>query len=339
MKKRILKGNYFEIGKQQGKIYRENGLSLDKIKVNKELLKKQLKVYKKYYPEILEELNGIAKAGKFEKDKIFSIYLTGEIFWFRKKLNIQNCTIFGIKNKNGCFTGRNLDWVPITSKVMEIYTKEIENKNKFIGISDMLISSKYDVKNRYLFHDTIDAINEHGLYTGITFAYCEKYNFGLSFKDINKYIMEHCSTVSEAISIFKKIPLSVPKNFFIADTRGNMAVVEHTSEEFRVLYPENNVLIQTNHFIHDDLKKYESVLKQKPDHNTFIRYYKTLQKINQNKENIDFQDIFDVSTASFQNCEQYNIKTIWSLALDMKNKKYKMFTDVFNKKTETKLQI
>lgn len=52
---KTFKGNFFEIGFQQGKIYKANGMTFNKVKIDPVLYKNQLEVYKKYYPELLEE--------------------------------------------------------------------------------------------------------------------------------------------------------------------------------------------------------------------------------------------------------------------------------------------
>jgi len=48
MKTKIFQGNLFEIGQQQGEIYKEKGMSFDKIKIDSVLYKKQLAVYKNW---------------------------------------------------------------------------------------------------------------------------------------------------------------------------------------------------------------------------------------------------------------------------------------------------
>ena len=90
-----------------------------------------------------------------------------------------SCTIFGVKNKNGVFLGRNLDWIPATEKVMEVYKRKENNCYKLLAVSDMLISSPSDIKQKFLFYDTIDVINEKGLFIGITFAYGDTWSHGL----------------------------------------------------------------------------------------------------------------------------------------------------------------
>ena len=43
---KTFKGNFFEIGQQQGKIYKTNGMNFDKVKIDPVLYKNQLEVYK-----------------------------------------------------------------------------------------------------------------------------------------------------------------------------------------------------------------------------------------------------------------------------------------------------
>ena len=94
---------------------------------------------------------------------------------------------------------------------MEVYKIYIKGKNKIIAISDMLITYKSDLINNNLAYDAIDAINDKCLYIGITFAYGNTAQYGLSWKDFVRLISETCETVDDAINVFKKVPLSVPK--------------------------------------------------------------------------------------------------------------------------------
>lgn len=341
MKIRDFKGTFFEIGKQQGIIYRKNGLNLDNYKVNDKLLGKQFEAYKKYYPEFLVELDGIVEGGNFDKDKIRSIYLTGEIAWYTNRLGIrQACSIFGVKNDKGLFIGRNLDWIPETAEVMEIYKRVNPNCFNFFGISDMLISSPEDIKNKFLLYDTIDIINEKGLFIGITFAYNDKWSYGLSWKEMTKMIGERCSGVEDALNIFKNVPLSCPKNFFIADKKGDMVVVEHTTKKFKVLYPNKGILIQTNHYVDKELEKEDTVLAYNPKHNTFDRYNTIYCRLNDIKTSFEFSDIIKVlGDNNSCVCQNNKLKTIWALALDMTKDRYVIYTDLQNNRKEQLFNI
>lgn len=338
---KTFKGSFFEIGKQQGEIYRQNGLNLASVKVNQKIVAEQLKIYQKYYPQLLEEIEGIAIGGNFDKEKLLYLYLAVEIVGFANRFKMPlSCTIFGVKNSNGTFVGRNLDWLPITEKVMEPYKREAEGCYKLLAVSDMFIGSPSDVEHKFLLYDAIDVINEKGLFVGITFAYGDTWSYGLSWKELTRIIGERCATVDEALEIFKNIPVSVPKNFFIADKTGKMAVVEHNSDKYKIVYPKDNVLIHTNHYLDPELAKIDRVLAETPAHNTFIRYYETLQKVNAIKDKFQQSDVIKIlGNPNLYVCQNHEIRTIWTLALDMEKPKYKLYTNVVSKKTEQDLEI
>lgn len=340
MKIKTFSGDFSDIGKQQGKIYFENGVSFDKIKINARLYKKQLAVYQEHYPAMLQELKSMADAVNFDRDKLIYSFLCNDLLWYIEKLGLRKaCTIFGVKCKNGVFVGRNYDWLPVTEKYFEVYKVKNPQRNTFIAVTDMSIDNENNLKDR--FYSANDAINDKGLFIGITFAHNDKWSYGLSSSHIVKLIAETCSTTDDALKVFKKVPLCCPKNFFIADKRGKMAVVEHTSKKFKVLYPNNDVLIQTNHYVDPELVDEDTVLKETPYHNTYIRYYETLQKINFKKDKFNQNDIVNVlglpGSYTCQNSKE--MKTIWTLALDMKSKKYKLYWDLLGKRKEKFLKF
>ncbi len=338
MRTTIFEGNFFDIGRQQGVIYSKNGMDLKRIKISPKLFQAQLDIYKKYYPELLEEFEGMTLGGNFDKNKLIYNFICGEILWYTRKFNFKKaCTIFGVKNNNGVFIGRNYDWAPITEKIFEVYKIINPMRNSFVAITDMGIDSEAETKPKYLYYNADDAINDKGLFISLTFAYNNKWSYGLSCIHMTKLIAETCSTLNEALKVFEKVPLCCPKNFFIADKDGEMAVVEHTSKKFKIIYPKNNVLIKTNHYIDPELAEEDTVLYDEPTHNTFIRYYETLQRVNKYKDNFRFSTIIKIS-GDKNSCicqDSPNIRTIWSLALDVKKTKYKLYWNLLgNRKSK-----
>ena len=339
---KIFKGDFFEIGSQQGKIYSKNRMSFKHINIDHRLFRNQLRVYKKYYPDLLEEFKGVALAGKFDENNLIYKFITEEILQFTNRFNLQKaCTVFGVKSQKGIFVGRNYDWRPVTEKVFGVYKVVNPERNSFIALTDMGITGVSDAKPKYLFYNSDDAINDKGLFIGINFAYNYKWSYGLSCIHMTKLIAETCSTVGDAIKVFKTVPLCCPKNFFIADGDGDMAVVEHTSKKYKIIYPENNVLIKTNHYIDPELAKEDAVLIRKPTHNTFLRYYETLQKVNARGEKFLLPDVIkilgDAESCVCQN--QHDVKTIWSLALDMKKRKYNLYWNTAEKRKKQILKL
>lgn len=340
MKITTFRGTFRETGNQLGRIYRSNGLDIKKIRINKPLFDKQLNVYETYYPELLKEYAGIAEAGNFDKNKLMYKFVTGEITWYNNFITTgKACTIFGIRNKNGVFVGRNYDWHPAIEKVFQAYKVINPQRNAFIAVSDMGIGRVAEAKPKYLVYTVDDAINDRGLFIGITFAFSDQWSYGLSSVHMTRLIAETCSTVKDALDLFNTIPLCCPKNFFIADKKGDMAVVEHTSKRFKVIYPADKVLIQTNHYTDPELSFEDTILMHRPKHNSFLRFYETVRKIQYHKERFQFPDIRkiinDTGSCICQNLS--HIKTVWSLALDMKKRRYKLYWSLFNNRKEKTL--
>jgi len=342
MNLKTFKGNFFEIGQQQGKIYKAQGMSFDKVKIDPVLYKNQLAVYEKHYPQLLEEFRGMAKGGNFNEEKLIYNFITGEISYYRNRFGLYKaCTIFGYKINNHLFVGRNYDWLPETDKIFEVYKILNPERNSFIAVTDMGIDSPGTAKPKYFFYNADDAINDKGLFIGLTYAYADQWSYGVSCIHLIKIIAETCETVKDALSVFERIPLCCPKNFFMADKNGDMAIVEHTSKKFKVLYPEDNILIQTNHYVNRKLAKEDMVLKRVPSHNTFIRYYETLQKINIQRDKFKLNSVNKIlGEPGSYTCQNFpDVKTIWTLALDMTNKTYKIYWDISEKRKSRELKI
>ena len=341
MNTKTFKGNFFEIGQQLGKIYKANGMNFDRIKIDSALYQKQLEVYKKHYPEMLEELRGIASGGNFNEAKLIYDFITNEIFYYRKSFGLDKaCTIFGHKVNNNLFVGRNYDWLPESGKIFEAYKVVNPERNSFIAVTDMGVVSPARANPKYFFYNADDTINSKGLFVGITFAYADYWAYGVSCIHMTKIIAETCETVKDAVKVFEKIPLCCPKNFFIADKNGDMATIEHTSKKFKVLYPKDDTLIQTNHYVDSELAKEDTVLNRVPSHNTFIRYYETLQKINLEKGKFNLNSAIKIlGRRGSYTCQDFSgIKTIWTLALDMTNKKYRIYWDILGKRKKKELK-
>ncbi len=340
MKVKTFAGNPFEIGRMQGEIYRRNGLDFKNLNIDNELFDGQRYIYNKYYPEFLERLRGVAEGGKFEEDKLIYSFITGELRFFRKVFSPkQQCTIFGVKNDNGAFVGRNYDWYPVAEKFFEVYRLRDPEKNAFIGITDMLVASSRDTKP--FAYAPEDTLNDKGLYIGLTFAHRNAHGFGLSNLHILELIAQNCDTVEEALRIFEEMPVCTPKNFFIADKTGDMAVVEHAFDKFRILRPENGVLIQTNHYTDPELKRYDEVFLRYPKHNTLLRYDEVKNKIMANKEKLDRADIIKI-LGKVGSCVCQNNKytrTIWSISIDTKRQDYTLYWDLLGKRKKLQLEV
>ena len=177
---KIFEGNFFEIGQQQGRIYRKNGMNFDKIKIDKTLYKNQLEIYKKYYPEILEEFKGMAEGGDFDEEELIYNFITNEICYYKNEFGLgKACTIFGLKIKGNLFVGRNYDWLPKTEKLFQVYKLINPLRFSFFAVTDGAYGAEAGLNTKNWFYNADDAINDKGLFIGLTFAFADQWSYGI----------------------------------------------------------------------------------------------------------------------------------------------------------------
>lgn len=333
-------GNHREIGDAIGKRYLKSGTNIAAKPIDHALLNKQIAIYKRYYPEKLDELTAISKAAGFDTVMFLFDNICFDIMWHKNNgAPTHGCTIFGVKNDDGLYVGRNYDWKPGTEKVFRVIKTIRTDAYTSIGITDMDYFAPKDAEENHLFYDIDDAINNKGLYIGLTFAYHDGWNYGISPIHMNQLVSEKCQTVAEALQIFEKTPLSVPKNFFIADRHGDMAVIEHTSRKYRILRPINGILVKTNHYLDPDLQPEDTVLAHNELSSTFKRYAETLDFVTLNKDHIHQLKIEQLLKDPTRDVLETNkhMKTIWSLAMDMTHQSYRLYWNYDAKIKEEKL--
>lgn len=331
MRTKVFQGSFREIGRQQGAEYRRNGTAFGGSKnIDKALYRRQKQIYEKYYPQFLEECRGVAEGGGYDSDQVTYSFTTGQLRHYRKQFGLnapRGCTIIGVAQGKNLYVGRNYDFIPAAEDLFGVYKVKNPQRNSFASVSDMYIDTGRHTAPKNFLYEGEDVLNDKGLYAGITFAYAESWSYGIAWSHMLRLIAETCATVEDALKVFKKVPLCTPKNFFIADARGNVAVVEHAAKKYRVLHPQDGVLIHTNHLLHPDLLELDRVLKHNPAHNTFLRYYEALREINARKGRFTRREIPMILRRSGTYLRQNSSDdaTIWTLALDMTGRDYALY--------------
>lgn len=293
---------------------------------NAKTLRKQLTIYQKYYPELVAEK--LAAAEFLHQNPDFLLYedLASFVDSQRRRVNHHQhgCTIFAIRENGKVFVGRNYDWLPEAREFFECYDLNITDSNRYFAFSDESVWGRHiGRRSRKLYAE--DALNEYGLYIGLTFAHIDKWNYGLSPSHFLRYIAEHCSTTRQALNVFARIPCAIPKNFLIADAKGDLAIVEHTSRDYAVVRPgANGVLVQTNHCIAPKLQSVDHILKHNPRTNSFVRSTEAEFLIANQLPNFQFTDLARILRQSHY---IYNRETIWSLALELTEQRFNLYYD------------
>ena len=153
------KGNHYNAGYKWGTLlYKNNKIISNQhtFKITEErqkFVKKCLPIYKKYYPEILEEIKGIADGQQDSYDNLCTFLLSMYCFEFD-----NHCTCFAFKDKNNIIFGRNSDFLVELEKLYMNCLYNLDNVYSFNG-------------NTTAFVEIEDGINEYGLSVGLTFVY------------------------------------------------------------------------------------------------------------------------------------------------------------------------
>jgi predicted choloylglycine hydrolase len=270
-----------------------------------------------------------AGGGSYEK-LLYAILAHGVDQLHHQTPPVKACTIFGVKTASGLLVGRNYDWIPQARDTFHVYKMNIKGRHAYTGISDMNIYQRRHAGHKHWSFSAEDAINDQGLYIWLTFAHNPRYGYGLSSTHMIRLVAETCSTVEQAIKVFRKVPLMCAKNFFIADAKGNMVVIEHNSKTFKTIYPnDDGVLIKTNHYLSPDLAHEDFALQNHPAHTTYLRYYETLREINKHLPDFSLENIRHIlrQTPYVYVNDPSQSMTIWSLVLDMTARRHSLIYD------------
>lgn len=307
------KGSHYNAGYKWGNLLYKNNKIISKqhtFKITEErrnFVKDCLPIYKKHYPEILEEIKGIADGQHDSYDNLCTFLLSMYCFEFD-----NHCTCFAFKDKNNIIFGRNSDFLVDLEKLYMNCLYNLDNVYSFNG-------------NTTAFVEMEDGINEYGLSVGLTFIYPTIIKAGFNAGLLVRYLLEKCRTTNEAIQTLKQIPIASQQTLTIADNTGNIAVVECNAENVEVIKAneKDNFVIATNEFSSENMKKYNNY--NIDDWKAEERYNVGYNALVTNKNNFSFDLAKDILSVKYGFMCQYdrktNADTVWSVIYDIKNKK------------------
>ena len=153
------KGSHYECGYHWGALLYKNNkiiVNQDTFIINdkrKTFAKKCIPIYQKYYPEILNEIKGIADGQKTSYEDMFTFLLSMYCFEFNNR-----CTCLAISDENNIVFGRNSDFLVELEKLYMNCLYSLDNSYAFNA-------------NTTAFVEMEDGVNEYGLAVGLTFIY------------------------------------------------------------------------------------------------------------------------------------------------------------------------
>ena len=238
MHKVRIEGDYRQMGLQQGLGLKQIGLVLPR-QATKMLLfaEKCEKSVKQYAPELLEEIAGVAEGAGLDYEALKTFTLTAPF----EPQDVPHCTVVAVApertSDNMSIVGRNYDFFFDESKEgATTFSCYPEGGFASLGNCDIWVGRE-------------DGLNEAGLFVAQARFFTRGLKPGLAFWLIIRLLLDRCATVDEGLELLRKIPHAQGFTYMLADSSGKAVGVEQALGGIEVRYPENGLLVVTNHAV------------------------------------------------------------------------------------------
>ena len=326
------KGTHYEAGFKWGSLILKNGKKINEAHTfiiteeRRKFARECIAEYEKYFPEILEEIRGIADGQQMEFEELYTFLLSMYCFEFTNR-----CTCFAFKKDDEVIFGRNSDFLVELEKLYDSSFYKLNSGYSFIG-------------NTTAFTEIEDGVNEYGLAVGLTFVYPRVRKPGLNAGMLVRYVLEKCKTIKEAVAVLKKLPIASAQTLTLADRTGDMAVIECNPYKFVEIVPEKNesFVAASNNFFSQEMEEYKN--PDIDDWRAEERYYTVTNALKNNKDRYSYELAEKILSGKYGFMCQYDRKkgadTVWScIYLLDKNKIYRAEGNPARKKFKEDMRI
>ena len=308
------KGTHYEAGYKWGKLLFDHGKTLehcptftpdDEMRKFAQLCKVE---YKQYYPELLDEIQGIADGQQLPAAKLETILFCMYCMRFDHR-----CTCFAFSNENDIIFARNSDFL--------------------VSIEKLYMNCLYALGEAYAFNGNTtayvemeDGVNEHGLAAGLCFVYPKVNKPGFNAGMLIRYILEKCKTTADAVSALKNLPIASSQTITLADKSGDIAVVECNAQKLVVIRPapDTQFVAAANCFVSNEMLSYRNT--EVDDWRADVRYHTVQDSLANNPENLSVGFAEDILAGKHGFMCQYdrktNADTVWVRGLRSEKKAY-----------------
>lgn len=302
----------YEAGYRFGAAAYQNGVRMAKLPpfpitlARQEFMKACLPLYRTYFPEILEEIQGIADGQQTAFEEIaqilFNMYCIDDS---------PHCTCLLCREGDQVLFGRNSDFLVSLEKWYDSPYYRLAGKYSFLG-------------HTTAFSEIEDGINEYGLVVGLTFLYPTCPRPGLNAGMLVRMMLEQCRTVQEAEDLLFSLPIASAQTIAVADSAGDMAVFECNAKKIAVrrIKKKSGFLVSANCFQTEEMRPYEA---QGIDNWRAEERVSTANRAFSLAGRYDIALLKGILSGQYGFMCQYNRKqnadTVWSVIYDLTNQK------------------
>jgi len=261
-------------------------------------------IYERYAQNILSEIKGIADGQKMPFEELCAFLFSMYCFDLD-----HHCTCFACYDDDHIFLARNSDFLT---------EMEQQYMNCLYQCSDMIPFQA----NTTAFVQMEDGMNAYGLAVGLTFVYTNQRKPGLNGGMLIRYLLEHCRNVKDACAILQRIPIASSQTLTMADSQGNLLVVECMPDHIETIKPNQNkpFVAGVNRFQTSTLKQFH--VQGVDDWRSMERYQTVRNTLHQHASDFSLQLVEDILSGNYGFMCQYDRKqgadTVWSVVYDVK---------------------
>ena len=316
-----LKGDHYEMGVKQGKIFNRGQvtfpLQLDGFQL--EHGKQSEVILRKFFPEVCEEIKGVSDSINADYLHFASWMLCMGCCMYNLERNIpvevRGCTAFAYAADGRVIYGRNNDLPPYLrdGSKSEIYAPK--NGNRFNITTSSFINGE-------------EGLNEHGLAVAMTFVMTGQGKIRAGFNScfIVRYLLEKANNTEQAILLLCDLPTASNCNILLADKDGRMAVVECTPSAKNIreaeTFDNGRIVCTVNSFTSDKMKTYDD--SDGNDYDSHKRYQVVMDSFSSERIREDYIETTKRCLRGDYGfmCQYDNepdFETVWSSIFDLKN--------------------
>jgi len=210
------------------------------------------------YPNLLEELSGIAIGSGFDVADLFTLNCRTEILppdflakalvetdqiFDSSDLDASECTSFAFSrgDTKPVWLSQNWDWIGLQREALIVVRAKNERGEQFITVTEAGMLAKIGLNQ-----------NGFGVCLNILRSVDDGDKPGLPVHFLLRVLLD-CETVEQAAALVSATQFASSSNVMIADQSGAMANLELSPHGVQVLAADDNTLCHTNHFLHTAL--------------------------------------------------------------------------------------
>ncbi len=226
----------------------------------------------------------------------------------------NHCTAFAVADGENIILGKNSDFLVSLEKLYMNCLYALEGVYGFNG-------------NTTAFIQIEDGMNDQGLAAALTFLYPHTNKPGLNAGMLVRYILEKCASTAEAVAALKELPIASAQTVTLADSHGEIAVVECNPVRLEVIRPAEGArfVAAANCFNSAAMAEFRTP----PEIDSWRseeRYASAAAALKNHRGNYSLSFCADILSGKYGFICQYdrkkNADTVWSALYDAKDKRF-----------------